>query len=261
MMASNNRKIKIGLCGASGKMGQAISQRINSLDSPYIITSEFSGSNKLSDLKEFCENSDIIIDFSSPDILEPLLDNSIEYNSKLVIGTTNLKQQHFAALNKAGNSVAVLYSANMSIGANLIAIIAAKTASMLDHNYDIEILDKHHRYKKDAPSGTAIMLGKAVAKARNISFEASVIFDRHANGLRTPDEIGISSIRGGGIYGEHEVFFIGNDEVISVKHQCLNRNALADGAIAAASWIIDKQPGLYSMADVLCQKAYNSNLK
>jgi 4-hydroxy-tetrahydrodipicolinate reductase len=251
MRISNKTNIRIGLCGASGRMGQTVIQRIDTLDNNYTIVSKFTRSNPLCDLKKFCEDSDVIIDFSSPDILESLIEKAIECNTKLVIGTTNLQQNHINSLNNASNSLAIVYSANMSIGVNLMLMISSKMAKILDKNYDIEILDKHHRHKKDSPSGTSIMLAKALANARNLPFEESVIFDRHSKGPRLLSEIGISSIRGGGIYGEHDVFFIGDDEIISIKHQSLNRHAYADGAIAAASWIVDKKPGLYSMLDVL----------
>jgi 4-hydroxy-tetrahydrodipicolinate reductase len=251
MMISNKTNIRIGLCGASGRMGQTVIQRIDALGSNYSIVSKFNRSNPLSDLREFCKNSDVIIDFSSPDILEALVEKAIEYNTKLVIGTTNLQETHINSLNNASNYIPIIYSANMSIGANLMLMISTKMAKILGNNYDIEILDKHHRHKKDSPSGTSITLGKALANARNIVFEESVIFDRHNKGQRLPNEIGISSIRGGGIYGEHDVFFISDDEIISINHQSLNRHTFADGAIAAASWIVDKKPGLYSILDSL----------
>jgi len=244
--------IRIGLCGASGKMGQALVQRISESNKNCSITAKFTSASTINDLKEFCKNSDVIIDFSSPDILKPLLDNSVLYNTKLVIGTTNIKQIHVDFLNEASNYIPIIYSANMSICANLMTIFSAKIAKILASNdYDIEILDKHHSLKKDSPSGTSLMIGRAIASARNVMFEESAIFNRHDKGGRLKNEIGFSSIRGGGIYGEHDVFFIGDNETLTIKHQAFNKISFADGAIEATCWIIDKQSGLYSMIDVL----------
>ncbi|MFU7501483.1 MAG: 4-hydroxy-tetrahydrodipicolinate reductase [Candidatus Tisiphia sp.] len=239
----------IGVCGATGKMGQMIIQRMNGFNACTLSTT-FTRKNSIDDLAEFCQNSDVIIDFSSSEILEKLLDYAISYNNKLVIGTTGLTQYQLDHLNAASKSLAILYSANMSLGANLLTVLAEKAAKILDNTYDIEILDCHHRMKKDAPSGTAIMLGKAVAKARNLDFDEYAVFDRSQKGQRQPDKIGISSIRGGQVHGEHEVLFLGNNQVLSIKHQALSKESFADGAIQAAIWLFDKPAGLYSMRDM-----------
>ncbi|MCC8418027.1 MAG: 4-hydroxy-tetrahydrodipicolinate reductase [Rickettsia endosymbiont of Bryobia graminum] len=242
--------INIGLCGSTGKMGKMIIERIGRFDSCKI-SSTFSRQNNINDLDEFCRNSQVIIDFSNGVLLEKLLESAIKYQNKLVIGTTGFESKLSDLMYSASKDIAILYSANMSLGINLLAILTEKAAKILDKNYDIEILESHHRMKLDIPSGTAIMFGKTLAEARNLDFNKDVIHNRH--GKRLSGEIGIASIRGGQVYGEHEIMFLGVNETISFKHQALNRESFADGAIKAANWIANKKAGLYSMLDVLGQ--------
>lgn len=241
--------IAIGVCGATGKMGQMIIQQINGFNT-CTLSATFSRKNNIDDLAEFCRNSDVIIDFSSSEILGKLLDYAIMYNNKLVIGTTGLTNYQLDSLHEVSKSLAIFYSANMSLGANLLTMLVEKAAEVLDNTYDVEILDCHHRMKRDAPSGTAIMLGKAVAKVRNLGFNQCVIFDRSVKERRQAGEIGIASIRGGHLHGEHQVLFLGDNQTLSLKHQG-SRESFADGAIQAAIWISDKPPSLYSMSDML----------
>ncbi|WPY01372.1 4-hydroxy-tetrahydrodipicolinate reductase [Candidatus Trichorickettsia mobilis] len=243
--------IKIGLCGATGRMGLAINQIIDKFADKCVIVAEFSRTQRNIELTDFCNISDVIIDFSSPNLLEELLECSKTYNTKLVIGTTGLEENHLQRLQQAALNKAIIYSANMSIGANVIAKLAMDAARMLDNEYDIEILDIHHRLKRDAPSGTALMYGKLLSAVRGINFDQDNLYTVNRNGVRDSGTIGFASLRGGGYTGEHEIIFAGNDEVITIKHQTLNRKVFAEGAIAAACWIIDKQPGLYSMLDML----------
>jgi 4-hydroxy-tetrahydrodipicolinate reductase len=243
--------INIGLCGANGRMGQAISKKINESYDQFNISSQFTRKNTTIELDDLCKNSDVVIDFSSADMVEKLLEYSLIHKTKLVIGTTGLKDNHFKLLTKASEDIAILYSPNMTVGANLITLLAAKAANILGNDYDVEILDSHHRLKKDAPSGTAIMLGKSIAAARNLEFDKCAVFDRSTKSQRLNDEIGFACIRGGSIYGEHDVFFVSDNEIITIKHQALNRESFADGSIKAANWLLTKQSGLYSMIDVL----------
>ena len=225
--------IKIGLCGATGRMGSAVKQMIGSFAGLCRIEAEISAAKSMNELTDFCKASDVIIDFSSPDLLEDLLKYSEIYHSKLIIGTTGLTERHFALLHKASSQNAILYSANMSIGANLVAKLASLASKILNVDYDVEIIDTHHRLKKDSPSGTALMYKKYLSETLD------------------DKKINISSIRGGGIIGEHDVIFAGKDEVVKIKHQALNRKIFAEGAIKAACWLHDKQNGLYSMLDVI----------
>lgn len=250
-MSTKLEKIKIGLCGATGRMGQAILTRIHKF-SNCVISKQFNSTNNLHDLNELCNNSDIIIDFSTKEILEPLISHALKYSTKLVIGTTNLTSNHFELIKTASKDLPILYSANMSLGANLLGILAKKTAQILDDTYDVEILETHHRNKKDAPSGTAIMLGRIIAEAKNLNFNESKIFDRSNNNcVRKASEIGVVSMRGGNVHGVHDINFLGDDEVIILQHQALNKNSFADGAIKSAIWLSSKPAGLYSTLDVL----------
>ncbi|XVN40615.1 MAG: 4-hydroxy-tetrahydrodipicolinate reductase [Rickettsia endosymbiont of Argas persicus] len=235
--------INIGLNGATGKMGKAISERMDNFD--YCkISAKFNSSSSLAGLDELCKNSDIVIDFSTPEILEELIDRALKYNTKLVIGTTGFNSSNFNLIKEAAKSLSILYSANMSLGANLLGYLAKVTSRILDGNYDIEILEAHHRAKKDAPSGTAIMLAEIIATEKELNITSS-----RGNKAREKNEIGITSLRGGNICGTHEVFFLSDDETITLKHEALNKNSFADGAIKAAIWLKDKPPALYSMLD------------
>ncbi len=241
--------INIGLSGATGKMGRTILERIDNFKNCKI-SAKFNSTYDLHELDNLCKNSDIVIDFSTPAILEKLVDSALKYDTQLVIGTTGLTSSHFKLLEKAAETLPILYSANMSIGANLLGYLAKEATKILD-NYDIEILEAHHRDKKDSPSGTAIMLAEMITSEK----ELDITFNR-GNTIRRNNEIGISSLRGGNVHGTHEIFFLGDDEIITLKHEALNKNSFANVAIKAAIWLQDKQTGLYSMLDF-----YNNLIK
>ncbi|ADE29658.1 4-hydroxy-tetrahydrodipicolinate reductase [Rickettsia prowazekii] len=235
--------INIGLSGSTGKMGKTIIEIIDQFKDCQI-SGKFNSTNNLNDLDNLCKNSDVIIDFSTPEVSEKLINYALKHNTKLVIGTTGLKDQHFKLLEKAAQTLPVLYSANMSIGANLLNYLAKKITKILDE-YDVEILEMHHRNKKDSPSGTALMLASTIASAKGFN----IIFNRD-NRIKSKKEIGISSLRGGNVHGIHEIFFLGNDEIITLKHEALNKNSFAIGAIKSAIWIQNKPSALYSMQDI-----------
>lgn len=241
--------IRIGVCGAAGQVGQIILERIKRFDS-CVLSRTYTRKNSLEELDDFCKNSDVIIDFSNKDLLEKLLDYSMIHKNKLVIGTTGLSPDHFALLNDAAKSLSILYSVNMSFGANLLAVMAAKLATIFDDGYDIEILEYHHRMKKDAPSGTAIMVGQEIAASKGIDFNKCAIYDRSKCGVRQKNQIGFASIRGGNIHAENEVMFLGDNQVFTIKHQALSRESFADGALQAALWLYKRPAGLYSMRDI-----------
>ncbi len=243
--------IKIGLCGSTGKMGQAIISYLNESVENCRITAKFYSKNTLQELRQFCQDSPVIIDFSTPHILPMLLKQAQSCGNKLVIGTTGLTDEHFQQIEQAASKIAILYSPNMSIGANLMIAIVAKIAATLDDSYDIEIIETHHRFKKDAPSGTALALGKALHQARGIEFDEKEFSGSSRQGQRPRNKIGVSSIRGGSIAGEHEALFMGEEEVIAIKHQALSRRMFAAGAIKAARWIANKDKGLYAMRDII----------
>jgi 4-hydroxy-tetrahydrodipicolinate reductase len=245
-------QIKIGLCGATGKTSKSIIEKTYALPEQFKITSEFSSKNAIAELATFCKEAEVIIDFSSINILLELLKQCALQKKPLVIGTTGFTSEHFQQIREYSKQIPIVCSANMSLGINLITNLIAKCANALMNEYfDTEIIEYHHRYKKDAPSGTAISLAREIAKAKNIDFESNVMLGRFSNNSRNSNEIGIASVRGGGIYGEHEVIFASNNEVIKLSHQVISRDAYADGALKAAAWIVGKKPGLYSMQDVI----------
>lgn len=243
--------LKIGVCGGNGRMGGEIVAAISADKQKYTLTGMITSRSNDRDIKHLCEASDVIIDFSSPTGLSLLLDYSMESKTNLVIGTTGFSSEHFTMMNEAGNYIAVLYAPNTSLGANLIALLAAKTAHILP-NYDIEIVEAHHRNKQDAPSGTALMIGDEIAAVNGENLAEKVNFDRFVTrGKRKDGEIGFSSIRAGGIFGEHTVIIAGEHEIIKIQHQALSRSVFIEGALVGADWIVKKGPGVYFMKDVL----------
>jgi len=242
--------IKIGLCGASGRMGQAIERLIINQPQKFELVGKVSSDNDDAILSAMCSAAEIIMDFSAPEAIKPLVKAMTKCSAKLIVGTTGLGAEHFARLQELSKQNAVLYAPNTSIGANLVANLAAKSAKILQE-YDVEIIEAHHKHKKDAPSGTAIMIGKKIAEANNVDFDKKAIFDRANKGLRKTGEIGFSAIRGGGIFGENEVMFAGENELITIGCRALSRDAFAEGALYSALWISRQKPGMYSMDDVL----------
>lgn len=244
--------INIGLHGSSGRMGKAVVKAIEKSENKFYLVTVFSRQQNKSILLDFCSRADIVIDFSSPDALEDLLKIASRTKTKLVIGTTGLSKGQVKQINKTSKIIPILYSPNMSIGSNLIIEIAGKLSKILK-TYDVEIIDIHHRNKKDSPSGTSIAIGKRIAKYRKQKFEQVAVFDRVNRGLRKYGEIGFSSIRSGEILGEHKVIFAGSTEVVSVGANALSREVFANGALFAASWLHSiTKPGLYSI-----QKIFN----
>jgi 4-hydroxy-tetrahydrodipicolinate reductase len=242
--------IKLGLCGANGKMGHAILESIKQKSDKFICTAKLTSAHTESELAEFCHKSDIIIDFSSPNSLKTLTKAAMASKTRLVVGTSGLHAEHFSYLKELAKHVAVIHAANTSIGANLVAMLAAKSAKILQ-GYDIEIIEAHHRHKKDAPSGTALMFGQKIAEELGIDFAKNATFDGAKRGQRKDGEIGFSSIRGGGIIGDNEVLFAGENEIVTIACKAISRKAFADGALFIANWLSDKKAGFYSMEDVL----------
>ncbi|MEM6338824.1 MAG: 4-hydroxy-tetrahydrodipicolinate reductase [Pseudomonadota bacterium] len=242
--------IKVGISGANGRMGKAIESVISLKSDKFELVAKLTSSSTKSEVEKSCRACDVIIDFSKPGSLKHLMHFASKFSAKIVIGTTALEREHFRYIEEAAKNVAVVYAPNTSLGANLLEDLSIRAASILN-GYDAEIVEAHHKYKKDSPSGTALAIGKSIAKARKIDFDANAVFDRCSRGLRQKDDITFSSIRGGGIFGEHEILFAGDNEVISIGHKALSRDAFAEGAVYAASWIASREPGLYSMRNVL----------
>ena len=193
---------------------------------------------------------DIIIDFSNVAVLEKLLKFSTEHKIPAVLAVTGYNDEQIAAIKKASEVIPVFFTANMSLGVNLLCSLIKKAAAILSDDYDIEIIEKHHNQKLDAPSGTALMLANAVNGIFDDKYTYE--YDRHSKrAKRQKNEIGIHSVRGGTIVGEHDVIFAGRDEVITLSHQATSKEVFATGAIKAAKFIYGKNAGLYDMNDIL----------
>jgi 4-hydroxy-tetrahydrodipicolinate reductase len=258
---------RIVVCGARGRMGRTIAQLAQPLPDIEVIggidraTEDDSAGDIYpsivvpEDAADLIRRADVVVDFSAPDALRSLLDRNADgfAGKALVVGTTGLTSEADARLDEAAKASAVLVAANFSIGVNLLLALAEQAARALaPADYDVEIIEAHHRNKVDAPSGTALALGRAVATGRDADLQQVRRDGRSGNTGRRPDsEIGFHAIRGGDIVGEHSVLFIGRRERIELAHIASERALFADGALAAARWITGKTPGRYSMRQVL----------
>lgn len=195
---------------------------------------------------------DVIIDFSNPIVLDGLLAYAVSNQIPAVICTTGYQQEQIQKIHQAAEKIPVFYSGNMSLGINLIIELAKKAASVFGEDFDIEIIEQHHNQKLDAPSGTALMIADAVSSVRA---ESEYIYDRHAyRKKREKKEIGIHSVRGGNIVGEHEVIFAGQDEILKISHSARSKTVFAVGALNAAVFLKNQAPGMYDMSDLLGSK-------
>ena len=248
--------IKIALVGINGKMGQVICRILNSYDDAEIvcgidINKEIrNGIPVYNTLDEAKEEIDVIIDFSHPSSLESTLAYATKNKKALVLATTGLSSEQMITVNKASEEAPILFSANMSLGVNLLIELAKKATALLQENFDIEIIEKHHNQKIDAPSGTALAIADAINDTTNNPNE--YIYDRHSSRKkRSKNEIGIHSLRGGTIVGEHSVVFAGNDEIIELKHTATSKEIFAVGAIKAAMFLYNKSAGMYNMGHLI----------
>ncbi|MBQ9437967.1 MAG: 4-hydroxy-tetrahydrodipicolinate reductase [Lachnospiraceae bacterium] len=203
-----------------------------------------------SEIGEFQGEADAVIDFSTAGAVDGLLNYCVSKKLPLVLCTTGLSEEQLAHVREASEKIPILRSANMSLGVNLLCSLLAKAAPLLlQEGFDAEILEKHHNQKLDAPSGTAIALAEAINGALAQPYE--IVTDRYARREKRPKkEIGVASLRGGTIVGEHDVYFAGEDEVIAFSHQAASRKVFAKGALAAAKFLKGKEPGMYSMQDL-----------
>lgn len=200
----------------------------------------------------FPGEADVVIDFSHPAALTPLLTFCKKHQVAAVLATTGYSAEQLTEIDDAAKSIPIFRSANMSLGINVVIEMIKKAASVLD-GYDIEIIERHHNRKVDAPSGTALMLADAAASA--VSYHPDYVYERHdVRQPRDKREIGISAVRGGTIVGDHEVLFAGRDEVIELHHHAASREIFANGAVKASKFLIGKTPGLYSMTDLVSSK-------
>ena len=246
---------RIILCGANGKMGRVIQSVVSARDDCEIVAGVDLNTNSsdfpiYADFKEVKENGDVIIDFSNPALLDSILEFSTEKNIPAVIATTGYDDKQKKQIEAAAENTAVFFTYNMSMGINLLANLAKKAAQVLGEDFDIEIVEKHHNQKIDAPSGTALMLADAVSEEfdKPMKYE----YDRHSKReKRSKNEIGMHSVRGGTIVGEHEIIFAGRDEIITLSHSARSKEIFAVGAVNAAVFMNGKTKGVYSMKDMI----------
>ncbi len=247
--------IKVLLSGCSGKMGKAVLDYAEASDDIEIIAGvdTFDKDCGFPVFKSFSEVSvtpDVIIDFSNVNALEGLLDFALKRKIPALIATTGFNDKQTDKIKNAAKSIPVFFTANMSLGINVLCGLARRAASILGSDFDVEIVEKHHRGKLDAPSGTAIMLANAVNSVfeNTLSYE----YDRHSKRrMRPKNEIGIHSVRGGTIVGDHEVIFAGHEEVITLTHSAQSKGVFAAGAVAAARFLMNAEAGLYDMNDLI----------
>jgi 4-hydroxy-tetrahydrodipicolinate reductase len=248
--------IKILMSGCNGKMGQVISRLAKESDGLEIAAGcDLNDSIKNAypvfiDLKKCDVSVDVIIDFSNASAFENVLEYAVSRKIPLVMATTGLSHAQIKSLQAASSQIPVFFSANMSLGVNLLIDLVKKAAKVLEQNFDIEIVEKHHNQKLDAPSGTAL----AIADAINTVLEQKqeYVYDRHSRRKkRSRQEIGIHAVRGGTIVGDHSVIFAGNDEIIEINHTAMSKEIFGVGALRAARFLYSKKPGLYSMKELI----------
>lgn len=250
---------KIAIVGCNGKMGYFVAQSVNeNPETEVMFGVDAFGENKydFAVFKSFDEadkTPDVIIDFSNPAALDGMLSFALENKVPCVICTTGYSTEQVEKIKEASKSIPVFYSGNMSLGINLLIELSKQAAKVLGSTFDIEIVEKHHNLKLDAPSGTALMIADGISET--LEQEPLYVYDRHSyRKKRAKNEIGIHSIRGGTIVGEHEVIFAGHDEVVTLTHQAQSKEVFAAGAVNAAVFLATQQPGMYDMGKLLSSK-------
>ena len=261
----------IAVMGVAGRMGRELVRAINSVDGCSVAGgTEQAGSAELgqdigvlagigsigvnvtADTADVIANCNAILDFTVPAASVAFAGLTAEAGIVHIMGTTGFSEADEAAIAEAAKRATIVKAGNMSLGVNLLLELTKKVSAALDEDYDIEVVEMHHRHKVDAPSGTALMLGQAAADGRNISLkDRSVRVRDGQTGERNRGDIGFASLRGGNVVGEHSVIFAADGERIEIAHRATDRGIFARGAVKAGLWARDKDPGLYSMVDVL----------
>lgn len=250
---------KIVICGANGKMGQKVYECVSHSNDCKIIAGIDLNTDKYADfpiyknISELTEKPDVIIDYSHVSCLTSLLTYCMTTGTPIVLATTGYSEEQISEIKKASTQVPVFFSWNMSLGINLLVQLVQKAANILGDQFDVEIIEKHHNQKIDAPSGTALMIANAINEAKDNKMK--YIYDRHSRRQkREQNEIGIHAVRGGTIVGVHEVIFAGNDETITIEHSAASKNVFAEGSVKAAIYIKNCKPGLYDMKSIVDQE-------
>lgn len=246
----------IAICGANGKMGKAIYNCISAREDCKVIagidinTEQYADFPIIDSPSKLPEKPDVIIDYSNPASLDGLLEYCLSTGTPIVLATTGYSDEQINKIKSAAEQIPVFFTFNMSLGINLLVQLAKKAASVLGDQFDIEIVEKHHNQKIDAPSGTAIMLANAINETLDNKYH--YVYDRHSQRKkRDKNEIGMHAIRGGTIVGEHDVIFAGHDEVITLSHSAASKSVFAEGSINAAVYLSDKPAGLYDMSSLV----------
>lgn len=232
----------LGIIGADGRMGRAVEATCGD---HFTVAARITVDNP--DYASLAD-CDVIIDFSAGSALVSALPHLTD-GTALVSGTTGLDDAQDAAVTEASARLAIFRSGNFSLGIAVLSSLAEQATATLGAGWDVEIMEMHHRHKVDAPSGTALMLGDACALGRGVDLRDVAVHDR--TGLRKDGDIGFAVLRGGGVYGHHEVRIVSGSEMITLGHQALNRDVFAHGALSAAQWLQGQAPGLYSMRDLI----------
>ena len=251
--------IKTAIVGCNGKMGGFVAQAVRESGNCEVLFGvDAYGESKhdfpvYRSFDEAQEKPDVIIDFSNPAALDGMLGYALKNRVPCVICTTGYSAEQVEQIHKAAESIAIFYSGNMSLGINLLIELAKQAAKVLGDSFDIEIVEKHHNLKVDAPSGTALMLADAISET--LEQEPQYVYNRQCyRKKREKNEIGIHSVRGGTIVGEHEVIFAGHDEVVTLTHQAQSKEVFAAGAVNAAVFLASQPAGMYHMGNLLSSK-------
>ncbi len=239
---------KIIITGAKGRMGQALIARATHFPDLEVVGLMDRGD----DLNSSVPKSDVVIDFSSHAVTPAITELCIKHKKAIVIGTTGHSEAEKSVITKAQSAIPMVWASNFSTGVNTLFWLTRKAAEILGPDFDLEIVEMHHRLKKDAPSGTAKTLAEILADVRKLQLDKAA---RHGRtgivGERTPGEIGIHSVRGGDVVGDHTVIFANPGERLELTHKASSRETFANGALRAALWVVKQKPGLYDMQDVL----------
>ncbi|MCA1663197.1 MAG: 4-hydroxy-tetrahydrodipicolinate reductase [Myxococcales bacterium] len=271
MNGGDSPRVRVAVPGAAGKMGRMILKVISETPSAELVAAVertespllgqdaglVAGIGELGvmirpELDEALSNADVIIDFTAPSATAWTVSRAAEHEVGVVIGTTGLGEAEKRAVWQASERIPIVLSANMSLGVNVLFGLISQAARALGKDYDVEIVELHHRQKKDAPSGTALAMASVLAEALERDLGKVARYGREGQvGARGADEIGVLAVRGGDIVGEHTAYFCGLGERLEITHRASSRETFARGAVRAAEWLRDRDPGLYDMQDVL----------
>lgn len=257
-------KTRVAIIGAAGRMGRELCRAVLEDEGMELAggTVEPGAPELGADLGELCgwgragvaateeppeDIAEVHIEFTTPEATV----EHLSYKKPVVIGTTGLTDEHHEKLEEAAKNAPIMIAPNMSVGVNVLREVVAEVSRKLGASYDIEVVEAHHKHKKDAPSGTALFLGRAAAEGRGLDFDEVASYGREGVSPRQENEIGVHALRGGAVVGEHRIIFYSEGEEVEVVHRALSRRTFADGAIRAAKFVADASPGLYSMGDVL----------